>query len=56
MQKTKLIFNQVIAHQLKDQGYKLLTTLQNKNNPKMDVFVFELSDELLINLEILIKK
>lgn len=56
MQKTKLVFNQAIAGQLRDKGYVILTTLKNKNDTSLDVFVFERTDNLLKDLKILINK
>lgn len=56
MQKTKLVFNQVIAYQLRDRGFDIVTKFPNKNAPQLDVFVFELTDKFSEQLSILIKK
>ena len=37
----KLVFNRRIAAELRKRGFKLLDTMPNHNNPKLDVYVFE---------------
>lgn len=42
----KLVFNRRIAAELRKRGFKLLDTMPNHNNPKLDVYVFEDTQQL----------
>ena len=42
----KLVFSRRIAAELRKQGFPLLRTIPNHNNPKYDVYVFEDTEKL----------
>lgn len=42
----KLVFNRKIAAELRKRGFELIETMPNHNNPKLDVYVFEDTQEL----------
>ena len=42
----KLVFSRRIASELRKQGFTLIKTIPNHNNPKYDVYVFEDTPEL----------
>lgn len=42
----KMIFNRRIAIELRKQGFKLIKTIPNHNNPKYDVYIFDDGDEI----------
>ena len=42
----KLVFSRRIAAELRKQGFPLLRTIPNHNNPKYDVYVFEDTENL----------
>ena len=42
----KLVFSRRIAAELRKQGFRLLRTIPNHNNPKYDVYIFEDTEEL----------
>ena len=42
----KLVFSRRIAAELRKQGFPLLRTIPNHNNPKYDVYVFEDTEDL----------
>jgi hypothetical protein len=46
MRQRKLVFNRKIAAELRKRGFKLIETMPNHNNPKLDVYVFEDSPEI----------
>lgn len=46
MNQRKLVFNRKIAAELRKRGFKLIETMPNHNNPKLDVYVFEDSPEI----------
>lgn len=51
----KLVFSRHIAAELRKQGFPLLRTIPNHNNPKYDVYIFEDTDELNNTWENIIK-
>ena len=44
--KKKLVFNRRIAAELRKRGFELIETMPNHNNPKLDVYVFEDTQQL----------
>ncbi|MDP4143115.1 MAG: hypothetical protein Q8936_01350 [Bacillota bacterium] len=54
--KEQKVFKKQIALELMGMGYRCLYTEPNKNNSKLNVFVFEQTDELLSRLQELIIK
>ena len=51
----KLVFSRRIAVELRKQGFPLLRTIPNHNNPKYDVYVFEDTEDLNEKWENIIK-
>ena len=51
----KLVFSRRIAAELRKQGFPLLRTIPNHNNPKYDVYVFEDTEEFKIEWENIMK-
>lgn len=54
--KTKMVFKLSVAMALKDKGYKILDKIPNRNNPKLQVFIFRETEELLQDFNKLISK
>lgn len=54
--KTKMVFKLGIAMALKEKGYKILDKIPNRNNEKLQVFIFEETEELLKDFNELISK
>lgn len=42
----KMVFSRRIASELRKQGFKMIKTIPNHNNPKLDVYIFEDTPEL----------
>lgn len=54
--KTKMVFKLSVAMALKEKGHEILDKIPNRNNPKLQVFIFKETDEFIRDLKGLIGK